>query len=334
MRIGNFGYYGLGNTPLHHATKHCPNCNVYIKLEAANPHGSVKDRTAYYIVKDLIDTGRLQSSSKLVESSSGNLALALAFFAGEVGVPFVCLADPSIVPEKLEELQKAGVEVRVVSLGSNSDLRTARIQTAKELAKRPDWIWTNQYDNLANFKAHFETTGPEIWAQTAGRIEYVVCSVGTGGTICGVGCYLKQRNPAMKVIAVEPKGSTIFGGEPGDYLNAGAGMAYPSGIMREHGHVVDYFCQVDDGVAIQECNRIGETEALSLGITGGAATVVARHLATKHPDSCIVALAPDSGERYVRLLQSGSPGAQSWEYVPLLESTVAYREIVGPGEEL
>jgi len=280
---------------------YCPSGNLYLKLEKYNPTGSVKDRAAYYIFLDLIETGKLKPGTVLVESSSGNLGLAIAYFAREVGIRFVCLVDPTVPREKLKQLENAGVEIHVVSLGNSPDYRTARIQLARELNQQPGWIWTNKYDNPANFKAHYETTGPEIWAQTGGQVDYIVCSVGTGGTICGVAHYLKQQNSAVRVIAVEPEGSTIFGGEPGTYLSVGAGMRGPSGIIRKYGQIIDYYCKVNDRDALQECVKILRTEGLSVGVTTGSVLVVASSLAARHPGKNVVAIAPDGGENYTDL---------------------------------
>lgn len=319
MKLDTFSAYGLGNTPLYIPEKYCPSRNLYLKLEKANPNGSIKDRTAYYILKDLVESGRLKTGIKLVESSSGNLGLAIAYFARELGVRFVCLVDPLIAQAKLKELEDAGVEVRIVSLGNSPDYRIARIQLAGDLDKQPDWIWTNQYDNPANFRAHYETTGPEIWAQTEEQLDYIVCSVGTGGTICGVGHYLKRRNPAIKVIAVEPMGSTIFGGKPGKYLSVGAGMLQPSGIFRKYGQIVDYYCKVSDKEAIQECVDILNTENLSIGVTTGAVLVAASYLASRHPCENVIAVAADGGEKYTDLFKGIAPLSSRTHDVILVE---------------
>lgn len=301
MKLKDFVDYGLGNTPLHKAAIYCRSGNLYLKLEKFSPTGSVKDRAAYYMLKDLIETGTLKRGIALVESSSGNLGLAIGYFARELGVRFVCLVDPTVPRKKLEQLENAGVEIHQVSLGNSPDYRTARIQLARELSRQPGWIWTNQYDNPANFRAHYETTGPEIWAQTEGQVDYIVCSVGTGGTICGIAHYLKQKNPAIKVVAVEPEGSTIFGGKPGTYLSVGAGLRGPSGIILKYGHNIDYYCKINDQDSIQECVKILVTENLSVGVTTGMVLVVASDLAAHHPDKNVVAIAPDGGENYTDL---------------------------------
>jgi len=298
MNLRTFSEYDLGNTPIYKAKVYCPSENLYLKLEMKNPNGSIKDRTGYYIIKDLIQTGRLRPGIKLVESSSGNLGLALGYFAREIGVPFRCLVDPTVPQEKQEELRDSGIDVHVVSLGNNPDYRTARISIAKELDNKSDWIWTNQYDNPSNFQAHFETTGPEIWSQMNGHIDYVVCSVGTGGTICGVGYYLKQQFPLLKIVAVEPMGSTIFGGTDRQYLSVGAGLRGQSGIFKKYGQLVDYYCKVEDQDSLQECVCFEKKESFSLGVTTGSVLVVASYISKCYPDKYVIAISPDSGVKY------------------------------------
>lgn len=321
MKLDSFSACGLGNTPIYIPERYCPSNNLYLKLEKANPHGSIKDRTAYYIFKDLVESGRLKLGISLVESSSGNLGLALAYFASKLGVRFMCIVDPLIAPAKLKELEDAGVEVHVVSLEDSSDYRSARIKLAGDLDKQDDWIWTNQYDNPANFRAHYETTGPEIASQMNGQVDYVVCSVGTGGTICGIGHYLKRHNPAVKVVAVEPVGSTIFGGKSGKYLNVGAGMLHPSGIFRKYGHIVDFYCKVDDRDALQECADILEKENLSVGVTTGSVLVAASCIAARHSCEKVVAVAPDGGEKYTDLFKSFASSSRRTHDITLIEYT-------------
>ena len=130
----------LGKTPLHRVEKYCPSGAIYLKLEMHNPLKSIKDRAAYFIVKDLLENGRLRTGIQLVESSSGNLGLALGYYCSLVGVPFTCLVDPTVPKDKIQELKTAGVNVQVVELGDNPDYRTARIRIAQELDDGPDWI--------------------------------------------------------------------------------------------------------------------------------------------------------------------------------------------------
>ena len=307
MKLKDFHEYGLGSTPLVRLSRYCSRGNLYIKLEKCNPNGSIKDRTAYFIVRDLLTTGRLSPKTILVESSSGNLGLALGYFSQELGIEFVCLVDPTIAPDKLRQLLEKNVKVHVVSQGNNPDYRTARIRLANYLDKKPNWIWTNQYGNPSNYKSHYETTGSEIWDQTRGEVDYVVCSVGTGGTICGIGHYLKQKKSEIKIIGVEPVGSTIFGGLPKAYLNAGAGMGYPSELIRKYGDVIDYYCKVKDEDSIQECINLLFKESLSVGITSGSVLKLGLHLAYRYPGSNIVVIAPDGGEKYQEFFKDITP---------------------------
>lgn len=319
IKLEEFADYGLGDTPLYQVPAYCATGNLYVKLEKTNPKGSIKDRTAYYLIKDLVDAERLNPGVKLVESSSGNLGIALAYFARQIGAPFLCLVDPTLPHSRFAELAAQGVETCVVSLGQYPTYRVARIERARELDREPGWIWTNQYDNPANMRAHYETTGPEIWQQMHGRVDYLVCSVGTGGTICGIGRFLKEQSNAIKIVGVEPKGSTIFGGTPGCYLTAGAGMLEPSGIFRQYGHVVDYYSQVDDDDALEECIRLSLLENMCVGITTGAALVVASYLAAQNPESIVVAVSPDGGEKYAEFLAGITPSAEKCHNVVLCE---------------
>jgi cysteine synthase len=217
-------------------------------------------------------------------------------------VNFLCLIDPTLPQEKVDELESASISTQVVELGLHATYRDSRIQLATELDSRPGWIWTRQYDNPANVKAHYETTGPEIWSQMEGQVDYVVASVGTGGTICGVGQFIKHQNPRSIVVAVEPDGSTIFGGKPGYYLSVGAGMSCPSGIIRRYGGVIDYCCHIDDATALRTCIQMHAAEDIGVGVTSGSVLTVALYLAREFPDKCIAAIAPDGIERYKSLL--------------------------------
>lgn len=322
MALDIFMDYVVGNTPMYQATSYCLSGNVFLKLEGKNKHGSTKERVAYYIIRDLIISGRLQPGISLVESTSGNLGLSLGLFARDLNIDFLCLIDPTVPPEKSEWLAAQHIRTYSVEIGGFATYRDARIAMAAELGSQPDWIWTRQYDNPSNVRAHFETTGPEIWSQMDGRIDYILCAVGSGGTVCGVGMYMKQQSPATSIVAIEPTGSTIFGGEPGDYLTAGAGMSSPSGIIKQHSHVIDYFCHVDDAAALQTCVQFHDAEGFYVGITAGSVLAVASFLANRYPDKRIVAVAADNGDNYISILTNvsanGGPplGQTLYKYMP------------------
>ncbi|WKZ48475.1 MAG: cysteine synthase family protein [Anaerolineales bacterium] len=304
MNLNEFFNHRIGDTRILCASSFCPRGNLYVKLEKENRHGSIKERAAYYIIRDLIQSGRLHDNIKLVESSSGNLGLSLGLFAKEIGIDFLCLMDPTIPPEKFHLLTSHHINIESVSLGAHATYRDARIQRAKDLDAQLDWIWTKQYDNPSNVKAHFETTGPEIWSQTKGKVDFVVCSVGSGGTVCGIGLFLKAVCPSTAIVAVEPLGSTIFGGESRPYLSAGAGMSYQPGIIREHGNVIDFYSKIDDISSIRACRSFFESEGIRVGITTGSLLKVASYLAEKFSDKVVVVIAADGGEQYRSVLEN------------------------------
>lgn len=296
--------YGIGTTPIHFAKVLCPNGQLYVKLEYVNVTGSIKARTAHYIVSDLIRRQKIKPGMTIVESTSGNLGTALTLFGREIGVNVVCLVDETIPPRKIQKLRDAQAEVRLVELGAHPDFRTARLAEACRLGKLPDWVWPNQYGNEAGMFAHEETTGPEIWKALLGNVDLVVGILGTGGTMCGIARALKKCKPTIKIVAVEPYGSTIFGGVSSSYLSAGAGLPEASQLLHRHGHLIDYFAKVSDMLAIQTCHTIARLEQLNVGITSGAAIAVAMQLAARDPSQIVVVIAPDGAESYEDILQN------------------------------
>ncbi len=298
MRLRSMAEYGIGRTPMLRARRFTTGGNLLVKIESRNPTGSIKDRLAYYLVPDT-EMAR-DGEPRLVDSTSGNFGLAMMRMASLSGKVFVALADPTISPTKLKRLQSHG-EVRLVDKGAALDYRSARIALAKKLGGCPGWRWTNQYDNPLAFRAYFETTGPEIWEQTHGAVTTLVCSVGTGGTICGTAHALKRRNPKVRVVAIEPLGSTIFGTVPGDYLNAGAGMYEPTDIIRRYSGAIDAFCLVPDAIALRTCREFYDAEGEGVGVTAGAALWVGAHLADKDQDETVVVVAPDGWANYCHL---------------------------------
>ena len=294
-RLRDYGEYAFVKTQVVCLEKFAGAKNIFVKLEGENLNKSIKSRTAYFLFKDILSRGRFQN---VVESSSGNLGLSLGYFAKRLDVNFLCLVDETVPELKLRQLQEADVQYEKVSLGNFPDYRTARITYAKALDRRPDWVWTNQYDNLANAEAHYQTIGPELFEQLNEDIDFFVCSLGSGGTISGVSRYLKEKSPDVKVVAVEPNGSTIFGGETSKYITAGSGLSYPSGIMRAHWNLFDYYAKVSDSMAIQTCLDMQRIENIAVGITSGAALYVAKYLSEKYKDKRITCISPDGGQFY------------------------------------
>lgn len=289
-----YSEYGI-KTPVVCASKYAKNNNLYVKLEHLNIYGSIKSRTAYFMLRGLLSKGKVEN---LVESSSGNLGLCLGCFAKKINKNFLCLVDPTVPIEKLKNLKDNGINYQIIQLSNFPDYRTARIYFAKLLNEKEDWIWTNQYDSQFNYQAHYETTGPEIYEQLNGKIDYLVCAVGTGGTICGTGSYLKEHIKGIKIVAVEPIGSTIFGGAPSKYLTAGSGLSYPSGIVKRYYNVLDYYTKIDDAFSIYECLEFNRLENLMLGITTGSVLCAGKKLSSLYPDKIILCISPDSGDAY------------------------------------
>ena len=286
------------NTPLMCAKSYWPKGNLFVKLDGNNIYGGIKSRTAFYMLKEI--TGKLPSTTNklnVVESSSGNLAIALHKLSGLFNVNFLCLADKSIPESKRKELHNTGVNIQLVDKGDYPDLRSARIAKAKEIGDKKGWVWANQYANVGNFQGHFETTGPELWAQTSGAVSWVVCSVGSAGTICGIGNYLKKRNHNINIVGVEPVGSTSFGGKPGPYISAGSGMREPSELLSRFGDCIDYYSKVTDEAAAIQCNNFFKYEKISVGITTGHNLAVATEIAS-NTDKIVVVISADSGRHY------------------------------------
>lgn len=310
---------GIGRTPCLAASRFCPEGRLLIKLESGNRSGSIKARTAWYLLDESVRAGRVKQGSTLVESTSGNLGLALADLGRQVGASTVCVVDPTVSEAKISKLVAAGAEVLFARLDEKfRDYPTARIAEVERLVKERGWIWLNQYATPAGMKAHEETTGPEIWTDTAGRIDCVVAAVGTGGTICGIGRYLKQVAPAIQVVAVEPVGSTIFGGHPGPFISAGSGLAGPSSLVKRFGNVIDFVAKVPDAMAASICNSFAQTEAFTVGITGAAAAAVARQIIIQHPDWSVVALAADGCENYADALKATDLVGPSYGEIAIL----------------
>lgn len=293
----------IGRTPLVRVKRYCQTGNLYVKLEQYNPTGSVKDRTCYGLFKEIVSRGRLSAGSWVVESTSGNLGLAMAFFGPRLGLQICCVIDHGIAPEKHRRLQEMGARIIFAEKGNFPDARTARIELARSLGRQSNWFWTNQFGNDAGVLAHAESTGPEIIEETEGRVAWVVASVGTGGTLCGIGEAVRSSKLTTEVVGVEPEGSTIFGGCYAEHLSVGAGLRGPSEIVRRFGHSITQSFKVSDGRAIAEALRFRSLEDLSVGVTTGMSLAVASRIAAQYEEDVVVAISPDSGGNYAELFR-------------------------------
>lgn len=291
--------YHIGNTPMHIIQLENGN-RIFIKMEKYNFLHSIKARTAYYIVKNLY----LGNRRGVVESTSGNLGLALDYFLKELNIEFLCLIDESISKEKLEKLKEHHINYYIVEKESNMDLRSSRINLAKRLHDSGEYYWCNQYENVNCMEAHYYTTAPEIWQQCEGKINACICPVGTGGMISGVAKYMKERNPNICMIGVEPLGSTIFGGTDGNYINAGTGLRGPSGLIREHISYIDGYYQIPDIDSVYYCKQLKKQYSLELGISSAMTYVAALQYSMKVYDQNFVIIAPDGMDSYLSVLNS------------------------------
>ena len=300
-RYDNPRAFGIGETPLLHVPD-LFNAKLYLKLESANPFGSIKDRTAFFILRDLQQTGQLDDGARIVESTSGNLGIAFCHLLKDSGVIFTCLIDETISKEKRAALHALGADTTLVALGESVDYREARMRRAAAIQSETGAVWTNQYDNDSNVFVHRDMTAEEIWRQTKGQVGVVVAPVGTGGTVCGLAAGLKAYSPDIIVVGVEPHGSTVFGGEHGNYLSIGWGLAGQSGIIRRWGGAIDYFAKVDDAETLTVARWATESLEPSIGLTGCGVIAAATAAITHFPDRNVVAVIPDNAEKYHSVL--------------------------------
>ena len=292
----------IGHTPLleltHLEKKYGLKARLLGKLEYLNPAGSVKDRIARAMIDDAEAKGLLKPGSVIIEPTSGNTGIGLASVAAARGYRVIIVMPETMSVERRQLMRAYGAEL-VLTEGSKG--MSGAIAKAEELAREiPGGFVPGQFVNAANPKAHFETTGPEIYEDTDGKVDYFVAGVGTGGTITGVGQYLKSRNPEVKVVAVEPKSSAVLStGVAGAHKIQGIGAGFvPDNLNTE---IYDEVLAVSNEDAFEYGRRVGQQEGVLVGISSGAAVWAAVELA-KRPENkgkTIVALLPDTGDRYL-----------------------------------
>lgn len=293
----------IGNTPLLHAKRYTEDnkeCSAEIltKLEYLNPTGSAKDRAAYYMILDAEEKGLLKAGATIIEPTSGNTGIGLASVAVVKGYKVILTLPDSMSMERRNLLKAYGAELVLTdgSLGMKGAIDRAN----KLLQEIPNSVILGQFDNPANPKAHFETTGPEIWEQTAGDVDIFVATVGTGGTLSGCGKYLKTRNPNLRVVAVEPANSPVLsGGQPGKHNIQGIGGGFvPNTLDTE---IYDEVVTVLDEDAYIEARRFARKEGILVGISSGAALKAAVEIGKRKENAGkkIVVILPDSGDRYL-----------------------------------
>lgn len=293
----------IGKTPILNAARYAAKAeadkaNILVKLEYLNPTGSAKDRAALSMIEDAEEKGMIKPGATIIEPTSGNTGIGLASVAAIKGYKVILTLPETMSIERRNLLKGYGAEL-VLTEGSKG--MKGAIEKAEELQRAiPNSVILGQFDNDANPMAHRKTTGPEIWQQTNGKVDIFVATVGTGGTLSGTGEYLKQQNPNIQVVAVEPQKSPVLsGGAPGPHNIQGIGGGFIPNTLNTA--IYDEIVTVVDEDAYMEARRFGRSEGVLVGISSGAALKAAIVLA-KRPENegkNIVVILPDSGDRYL-----------------------------------
>ena len=291
----------IGKTPLVEVTNvekaHNVKARVLVKVEYRNPAGSVKDRAALYMIKDAEEKGLLKEGSVIIEPTSGNTGIGLAALAAARGYRTILTMPETMSVERRNILKAYGAEI-VLTPGSEG--MKGAIDKAEELAKEIEGAFIPaQFDNPANAKAHYETTGPEIWEDTDGEVDIFVAGVGTGGTITGTGRFLKEKNPAIKVVAVEPADSPVLSeGRAGAHKIQGIGANFVPSLLDTT--IYDEIIRIESDDAFAASKELTRREGILTGISSGAALHAGLQLASRpeNEGKTIVVLLPDSGDRY------------------------------------
>ena len=272
---------------------------VHLKLEGANPAGSVKDRTGYALVQDLEHRGLLRKGSVVIESTSGNLGVALAFVCRVRGYTFLAIVDPKTTQENLAKMQALGAKIELVDQpdvnGGYLLSRLARVQEFCQLSDK--YVWTDQYSNSANPHIHYTSTGPEIYRQLNAKVDAVFVAVSTGGTLAGIGRYFREVSPSTHIIGVDARGSVIFGTPPGPRKLTGIGSSRCSSFISKETY--DTHLLVDDEEAFAFCQALHTATGIKVGGSSGAVLAACACYLKTHPElEHVVCVCADSGENY------------------------------------
>ena len=288
----------IGNTPLLALDRYAPGAHILAKLESFNPLSSAKDRAALYMIRDAEARGLLKPDTVIVEPTSGNTGVGLSYIAAIRGYRIILTMPGTMSLERRNLLAALGAEL-VLTPGAEG-MKGAIAKANELLTTLPSAWMPGQFDNPANATAHYETTGPEIWRDTDGTVDILVAGVGTGGTLTGVGEYLKGKKPSVKVVAVEPASSPVLSqGKAGPHGIQGIGAnLVPANLDRS---VLDEIATVTTGEAFEACRAVARQDGLLVGVSSGAAIAAAAKIAAREENAgrLIVAVCPDTGERYL-----------------------------------
>lgn len=287
----------IGNTPIIRINKLTESKNLYAKVEFFNPAGSVKDRIALAMIEDAESKGLISpEKTVIIEPTSGNTGIGLALISAVKGYRLILTMPDTMSIERRKLLAAYGAEL-VLTEGAKG--MKGAIQKAEELHEEIENSFIpQQFKNPANPKKHYDTTAREIWKDTEGKIDIFVAGVGTGGTVSGVGKYLKEQNKGIKIVAVEPESSPVLsGGQAGPHKIQGIGAGFVPDTFNRN--VIDEIVTVSNENALETARKSAKTEGLLIGISSGASLYAAINLANENPDRTVVALLPDTGERYL-----------------------------------
>lgn len=292
----------VGHTPLleltHIEKEYNLAAKILVKLEYFNPAGSVKDRIAKQMIEEAEAAGTIKPGSVIVEPTSGNTGIGLAMIAQTKGYKSIIVMPESMSIERRKLMKAYGAELVLTPAAEGMK---GAIAKAKEIVENTPNAWTpGQFTNQANVHAHYKTTGPEIWQDTDGNVDILIAGVGTGGTITGTGTYLKEQNPHLEVIAVEPADSPVLaGGKPGAHKIQGIGAGFVPDVLNQN--IYDRIVHVTNEDAIENGKLISKKEGVLVGISSGAAiwTAIQEAKREENAGKTIVAILPDSGDRYL-----------------------------------
>lgn len=286
----------IGSTPLLEISH--PNCRILCKMECMNPGGSVKDRAALYMIENAKAQGLLTKDTQIIEATSGNTGIGLCAIAAAQGYSITIVMPESMSIERRQLMAAYGAKV---VLSPAAEGMSGAIALAEKLAKEAGNAYIpGQFTNPANIQAHYETTAPEIWRDTDGKIDLFVAGIGTGGTVTGVAKYLKEKNPNIRIVGIEPAGSAVLsGGKAGPHGIQGIGAGFVPALLDRS--CLDQIIPVADDDAFVRAKAFAQEQGILVGISSGAALHAAYELAARpeNADKTIVVLLPDSGSRYL-----------------------------------